>query len=352
MNVKKLQAPSSKLQGNPKVQARTAWARLLKFDVWSFSRASLPLFGALFLFSLSACANQPSISLSSLPLFFEPQEAVPGVPSSFLARGQNYQFRITPTGAEIVLSKAETASGDLDDRSPTTDYQLPITSYAKRNTQRATRFLGMQLVGSNPYTQIHADGLLRGKINYLLGNDSAQWRTGLSVYSKVRLDDVYPGINLVYYGNQHQLEYDFIIAPGADPENIALHFDGIDQIEINKDGDLVLSLGGDEICFHLPVLYQQIYGTRQPVTGSYQFKDPQTVVFQVGKYDRDLPLLLYPTLSNFPTTNAAFPTIKGFIDPTFHTYPTDAFVSKLDPITGLLLYSTYLGGSRSEERRV
>jgi len=445
---RKLQAPSFKLQGNIKLQApRVTFGLLdfLKFVVWSFSGAWSLVFGALCFLSLCASAAPPSISLSGLPLFFEPQESVMGEACGFLARGQNYQFAITATGAEIVLSKAESQQNN----SPS--HATCIADHATRNAQHATRAVQMQILGVNPYAPIHGDGLLSGKMNFLIGNDPSQWRTELPVFSRVQVDEVYPGVNLIYYGNQQQLEYDFVVAPHARPESIALHFDGVDKIEIDKDGELVLSLGSDEIRFHRPIFYQEVRGARQPISGGYQFEDARTVTFSVGQYDHNLPLIIDPVLAysgyfggnfgdvalgvkvdtngfiyiagetlsrkwpfplvgadtnfnggkfngdafvaklsndasnpsliyftyiggseddgaldlaldnlgnpyitgftdstNFPTLNAAFPNISGFRDPTFHTYPTDAFVAELSPVDGSLIYSTYLGGSRAD----
>jgi len=447
----KLQAPTIKLQGGSKHKAprgQVDRSQNLKVGIWDFSGAwNLELaalgliLGILHCLSLPAFASQP-VSLSGLPLFFEPVDSAPGEPASFLARGQNYQFAITATGAQVALSKAEPEEDN------STPYASRITHHPSLHAS-TSRSLQMQLVGANLYASIHGDGLLSGKMNYLIGSDRSQWRTELPVFSKVEIDDVYPGINLIYYGNQNQLEYDFIVAPHARPETIALHFDGVDKIEIDKDGQMVLSLGPDEIRFHHPVLYQEVNGVRQPVSGGYRFEDAQTVTFSVGEYYRDLPLIIDPVLSysgffggnfgdvalavkvdtngfiyiagetlstkwlfplvgpdtnfnggrfngdafvaklsndasnlvfftyiggneddgaldlaldrsgnpyitgftdstNFPTLNAAFPTIKGFRDPTFHTYPTDAFVAELDPNNGSLKYSTYLGGGSAD----
>jgi len=435
-----LQAPSPKLQGNIKLPtpgAQFERIKFFKFDLWRFTGAWRLVFGALCLISFCAFAAQPSISLSGMPLFFEPQDGAIGDPSAFLARGQNYHFAITPTGAQIVLSRAESEEGNSSDR-------------ASRIAHHASRMVQMQLLGANPYAPIQGNGILQGKMNYLIGNDPAQWRTALPLYSKVQVDDVYPGINLIYYGNHDQLEYDFIIAPLAKPENIALHFEGVDKIEINKDGELVLSLDENEIRFHRPVIYQEVNGARRPVSGGYQLESARTVSFLLGQYDHNLPLIIDPILAysgyfggnfgdvalgvkvdssgfiyiagetlsrkwpfplvgndtnfnggrfngdgfvaklsndasnlvyftyiggseddgildlaldtlgnpyitgftdstNFPTTtNAAFPRIRGFRDPTFHTYSSDAFVAKLNTTDGGLVYSTYLGGSRAD----
>jgi hypothetical protein len=370
-----------------------------------------------------------------LPLYFEPQEAVLGESTAFFARGQTYQFAITSTGAQIALAKVSE--------------QNEPGGHASRITHYASHAIQMQLLGANLYASLHGDGSLSAKMNYLIGNDPSQWRTDLPVYSKVQVDDVYPGINLIYYGNQHQLEYDFVIAPHASPESIALRFDGVDKIDINKEGELVLSLEGNEICFHRPVIYQEVNGGRRSISGGYRIEDASTVTFSIGQYDRNLPLVIDPILAysgyfggnfgdvalgvkvdssgfiyiagetlsrkwpftlvgadtnfnggrfngdgfvaklsndasnliyftyiggseddgvldlaldnlgnpyitgftdstNFPTLNAAFPKIRGFRDPTFHTYPSDAFVAELNPTDGSLIYSTYLGGSRAD----
>lgn len=372
-----------------------------------------------------------------MPLFFESQEAVLGGPSTFLARGQNYQFAITATGAQIALSRAQPEQNDT-------------FSHASHFTHHASRALQMQLLGANSFAPIRGDRQLSGKMNYLVGNDPAQWRTDLPVYSRVQVEDVYPGVNLIYYGNQQQLEYDFVIAPHARSDDISLHFDGAEKIEINKAGELVLSFGADEIRFHQPLLYQEVNGARQSVEGGYRLEDASTVVFSVGKYNHELPLVIDPVLAysgyfggnfgdtalgvkvdasgfiyiagetlsrtwafplagadttfnggrfngdafvaklsndassliyftyiggseddgaldlaldtsgnpyitgftdstNFPVSNnAAFPRIRGFRDPNFNTFPTDAFVTKLSQTDGSLIYSTYLGGSRAD----
>lgn len=439
MNARKLQIPGSRLQRSFKHQAcksQTIQNRILKLGIWNFFGAWGLVFGAWCLLSLSASAVQPSISLSGMPLYFEPQEAAIGESTAFFARGQNYQFAITSTGAQIVLSKTGSEESDS-------------YSHASRITHHASRAIQMQILGANAYAPLHGDGLLSGKMNYLVGSDPSQWRTDLPVYSRVQVDDVYPGINLIYYGNQHQLEYDFVIAPHANPESIALRFDGVDKVDINKEGELVLSLDGNEICFHRPVVYQEVNGGRQSISGGYRFEDARTVTFSIGQYDRNLPLIIDPILAysgyfggnfgdvalgvkvdssgfiyiagetlsrkwpfplvgadtnfnggrfngdgfvaklsndasnliyftyiggseddgvldlaldnsgnpyitgftdstNFPTLNAAFPKIRGFRDPTFHTYPSDAFVAELNPTDGSLIYSTYLGGSLAD----
>ena len=121
---------------------------------------------------------------------------------------------------------------------------------------------------------------LPGKSNYFIGNDPAKWRTNVPTYAKVRYENVYPGIDLVYYGNQRQLEYDFVVAPGADPRAIRLAFqsrdrEGAGALRIDGQGDLVLEAEGSELRLHRPVIYQEISGARQRIGGNFVIRDPK-----------------------------------------------------------------------------
>jgi hypothetical protein len=209
-----------------------------------------------------AASAETTAPFGNLPLYFESDS-----PARFLAQGRDSQFSISPTEAQLVLQK----SG-------------------------ATRAVQMQFIGANPQARIHGDSGLSGKINYLIGNDPAQWRSGVPTFAKVRVAGIYPGINLVYYGNQQQLEYDFTIAAGANPNSIAIHFDGGDGISINAQGGLVLKLGGDEILQPKPLIYQTVDGARRKINGGYKILDAHNVAFNVGKYDRTLPLVIDPVL--------------------------------------------------------
>src|SRR5262249_42745719 len=122
------------------------------------------------------------------------------------------------------------------------------------------------------------------------------WRTNVPTYGKVRYDAVYPGIDLVYYGNGRQLEYDFAVAPGADPGVIELDFEGVGAIEVEAGGDLVFRTGGGELRLRRPVIYQEVNGVQQPVAGGYVSKGARRVGFQVAAYDRTKPLTIDPVL--------------------------------------------------------
>jgi hypothetical protein len=308
---------------------------------------------ALGLLTLSAPAAQPVAVPANLPLYFEANQGQANAPAPFVARGHNYQFLISPTEAQIVL----------------------------RKTAAESVAVRMQFVGANPQAQIRADAELPGKINYLTGNDPAQWRVGVAMFAKVRVGELYPGVNLVYYGNQQQLEYDFAIAPGVDPGVIAIHFDGTDKISVNPQGELILSLAGGEIRQPTPVIYQMVGSVRKEIQGGYRMVDAHTVAFAVRKYDRSQPLVIDPLLSYSTyfggsagetafavaldtkgsvyiagqTFSKQFSTNKSFS--TTGAFQTnfaggkltgDAFVFKLDAASGFPAYITYLGGSADD----
>jgi hypothetical protein len=209
-----------------------------------------------------AAAAQTAVQFGNLPLYFETDSA-----ARFLANGRDAQFSILPDGAQFTLQK----SG-------------------------ATRTVQMQFTGANPQAQIQGDNELSGKINYLIGSNPAQWRSGVPTFAKVRVEGIYPGINLVYYGNQRQLEYDFAIAAGANPDSIAIRFDGADKISVNAQGELVLKLGNSEILQPKPLIYQTVNGARREISGGYKILDANSVAFNVGKYDRARPLVIDPVL--------------------------------------------------------
>ena len=117
--------------------------------------------------------------------------------------------------------------------------------------------LRIKLIGANPQPELVGLEELPGKVNYFIGNDPKKWRTNISTFAKVKYKDVYPGIDLVYYGNQGQLEYDFIVAPGADPKIIKFDIQGADKFEVDAGGDLVLHTQTGEIRQHKPIVYQE-----------------------------------------------------------------------------------------------
>jgi hypothetical protein len=301
-----------------------------------------------------------SEAYGKLPLSFEQNQGQTDRKVKFLSRGQGYTLFLTPTEAVLSLRSEKAAESDSEKGQP-----------KKREMQSAG--LKMRLVGANASPKMEGRELLQGKSNYLIGNDRKKWRTDVPNYARVQYDEVYPGIDLVYYGNQRRLEYDFVVSPGADPKVIRLNFDGADEMSLDADGSLRLKLKGGEVTQPAPVIYQRTEsGERQQIAGNYILKGDGDVVFEVAEYDRSRelvidPQILYATyyggsgldLGNdiavdgsgnayiTGDTQSAGLSLKGAFDGTLGG-SSDAFVVKLNPTGTDIIYATYLGGSFSE----
>ena len=154
--------------------------------------------------------------------------------------------------------------------------------------------LRMKLLGANPHAQMSGVEPLAGKVNYLIGNDPKQWRTGISTYARVKAADVYRGVDLVYYGNQRLLEYDFVVAPRANPGAIRLGFKGAKDVRVDAGGELVVSTADGELRWHKPLIYQEVGGIRRAIDGKYIQKGKNHVGFLVSNYDRHKTLVIDP----------------------------------------------------------
>jgi len=150
----------------------------------------------------------------------------------------------------------------------------------------------MQLIGANPAPPIASADEMITRSNYFIGNDPKQWRTNIHHYGKVKYSDVYPGVDLVYYGNQRQLEYDFVVRPGTDPKAIKMRFQGTDRLDIDKHGDLILHIGDDTICHHKPKIYQYNNGIKESLAGNYILQGKDEVSFEIVNYDINRPLIM------------------------------------------------------------
>jgi hypothetical protein len=306
--------------------------------------------GWLGLFTTAAVA-QTAIMPASLPFYFEANQGQVDSPAQFIARGRDSQFLISPGAAQFELGKM-TAPGVFSPRT-----------------------VRMQFVGANHRAQISGAEELPGKINYLMGNEPARWQSGVATFARVCVGPLYPGVNLTYYGNQRQLEYDFTVAPGADPGVIAIRFDGVDNISISPAAELVLNLGDGEIRQPKPVIYQTVNGVRKEISGGYNILDAHTVAFAIGHYNHSLPLVIDPILSYSTYFGGAADDIawkvavdtNGFVYVAGETlsaklatvgalqtnytggiYTGDAFVAKFSNDGSNLVYCTYLGGSQDD----
>jgi hypothetical protein len=242
--------------------------------------------------------------------------------------------------------------------------------------------LRMRLVKANPAPPVAGLEELPGKVNYFRGKDPVQWRTRIATFAKVKYEAVYPGIDQVFYGQQGQLEYDFVVAPGADPGSIKLRFEGTHDLEMDAEGNLVISVPGGQVRQRKPTIYQVVEGVRREISGGYclEVDCPRgtglrtwTVGFQIGAYDPTWALIIDPVLvystylggindedsydiavdaTGSPYITGATPSPNFAVGGTpWALGPnggTDAFVAKLSPDGAGLVYLTYLGGTSSD----
>ncbi len=154
----------------------------------------------------------------------------------------------------------------------------------------------MKLVNAYSNANIRGQNILRGKTNYFCGNDKNKWQRGIANFKSVKYSNVYPGIGLYYYGNQKRIEYDFVVSPGADPENIKLVLEGPEHIELDKEGNLIMQVGPETMRFKAPIVYQEIGGRKNPIKGEFTLLQNNQIGFKVGDYDHRFALVIDPVL--------------------------------------------------------
>lgn len=294
--------------------------------------------------------NDIAVEFMKIPLSFEKNEGQTDTTVKYLNRGHGYTLYFTPD--EIVMT---------------------IQSGSHHNMISA---LKMQFVGSNPDKVLRAIEEQACKSNYFFGNDPAKWHTEVSNYEKVAYQNLYPGIDALFYGNPQQLEYDICVAPHANPNNVRLAFDGSKDLFIDERGDLrIVTEQDNEILMSKPFVYQVKGDSKIPVNGHFVLLAYNEVGFAVDNYDTNALLVIDPLLSldfstylggsgnDIPnrvaldssgniyvtggTSSANFPTMNPF-QPSFAGGGSDAFVTKFNPSGSALIYSTYLGGSGSD----
>ena len=281
----------------------------------------------------AAATGEAATTYGALPLSFERNQGQADEDVEFLARGSGYNLQLT--ASEVIL--------------------------AVGSPQQA--LIKMQLVGANPAPNVTGLDELPGRVNHLIGNDPSKWFTDVPTYALVGYESVYPGVDMVFKGTQGELEYDFLLAPGSHPEVISFAFQGVDDISIDEQGDLVLEVAEQSVRHRKPLIYQEIGGERKTVAGEYVLAASGEVGFEVAAYDATRPLVIDPVIE-YTTTLGGSGDEEGLgidVDAADNVYVVgytsssdfetatnlsgvfDAFVAKLNT-TGDLVYATYFGG--------
>ncbi len=287
----------------------------------------------------------------ALPLAFEVNRGQVDAQVKFLARTE---------GATVFLTRDSVV--------------ISLVNGARRATVRMTPTEGRAF-------RVEGEQALTMRSHYLIGSDPSRWRRDIPSFARVRYADVYPGIDLVFYGNQGQVEFDFVVAPGADPSRIRLDFEGGGQLHVESDGEMVLSTGAGQIRLRKPRVFQEVDGEQRPIAGSYELAGGTRAIFRLAAYNRARALRIDPVLvySSFLggngaaqggsdrartvatdgggniylagiTESASFPTSQGAFQRSMSAGPKmDGFVAKLDPSGSALLYSTYIGGNANDD---
>ena len=317
---------------------------------------------------------RPFSRAAKLPLYFEPNLGQAPASIRFLARGSDSSLALFPDGAILALHS----------RGLNSDGHGSRHTSSPRGTASST-FLRMRLLDANRSVSLAGDQALPGRSNYFIGSDPHQWRTNIPQFGRVHYRRVYPGIDLVYYGNGRQIEHDFLVSPSASPRSIHLRFDdGIGSpahgsaLRITPSGDLSIPTVGGELRLLKPVAYQDVDGKRRSVSSSFVLQGHSSVGFKVASYDHGAPLVIDPVLavisySTFIGGSFTDGATGIAIDPATQSiyltgttnsdnFPgvgvgslqqalpgiSNAFVMNLDPTGTKILFATFLGGSLTD----
>jgi hypothetical protein len=315
-----------------------------------------------------AAVTAARASFARLPLSFEENVGQTDGRVKYMSRGTGYNLFLTADQAVFALRDGSAPPNCTGlNRKIASDCAHP----SNRPAQEAD--LWLKMTAANASAQILGSDLLPGKINYYVGNDPSKWRIGVRQFGRVNYKGIYPGVDLTYYGNQQQLESDFVVAPGANPQSIQFEVKGARETRIDAQGNLVLASSVGNVRLLRPVVYQVVKGAKHDVSGRYVLLAENRVGFEIGKYDAHEPLVIDPTfvystylgggtLSSggdqglaiaIDAAGAAYVTGTGSSfdfpgsaqsGPVAQTTPF-AFVTKFDPTGGTLVYSTLLRGT-------
>lgn len=304
--------------------------------------------------------------IEDLPLYFEVNKGQVDPKVKLLSRGTRSTIYLTPSEVLMQLNAPRALKNEK------TGMTSAVADSGRRQGS-VPAVLRMKFAGGNRYPEVLGEEQLPGKSNYFIGSDAKNWRTNVPQFARCCYKDVYPGVDVVFYGNQRKLEFDFIVEPGSDSNSIRLAFEGAKTLEIDGRGDLVAALSEGEVRFHKPYVYQGTKSAGEEIDGRFIELGRSRVGFEVGEYDPTRPLIIDPTLSystliggssgascnacvEDDTGNIYFggPAGDGMftVDPYQASYGgglSDAYVGKLNSAGTAVVYATYLGGSGRDE---
>ncbi len=319
-----------------------------------------------------AARDRVQTAHAALPLAFEQNQGQTDSQVKYMARGDGYTLFLTANDAVFSLHSSLNSRGrSLVGRNALSKAKM---FSGKQNAQsNSSAVLHMQLSGANSLAKVDANGKLSGSANYFIGNDPRKWRKNVPRYARVSYHDVYPGVNMAFHGAQRQLEFDFVVAPGADPQPIAFNFSGAQGMKKDESGNLIVSSTAGDVLFHKPAAYQDRNDARHAVDARFVLKADNQVSFRLGKYDHSRELVIDPSVSyaystylggsaeddgfgiafdssgnayvTGETMSTDFPRAGGVPPNTSAGGSFDVFVTKIAANGSSLIYSTYIGGS-------
>ncbi|MGK0172631.1 MAG: hypothetical protein ACI9W2_004370, partial [Gammaproteobacteria bacterium] len=312
-----------------------------------------------------AAARTLQRTLTAAPMRFEQNLGQVQSNVRFTSRGRGYELYLSDDETVLKLH-------DRRVRKVNQPRNVSVTQIPSKTVPGNQSVLRMRLIGAHTPSAMTGSKPLHTRVNYLRGANEKQWHRDVPTFARVKANAIYPGIDLVYYGHGAALEYDFVVAAGANPDDILIEFDGANQIEIELSGALVLTTPAANIRLRLPAIYQEVANERREIDGTWVMRGTNRAGFKVGKYDSKLALVIDPVLdfSTYlggggsedgldnmgvaldaqgniyvagTTDSADFPTTGDIQDQFAGTI--DAFVAKLDPSGSQLIFATYIGGS-------